>query len=100
MKPKTEKQFMDNIMDLAHKTGWVIHHDYHSKIQGKNDKGFPDLIMGKGSVIIAAELKRDRREIVTSEQLFWLSIFRNCGTIARVWYPDDIEEIENLLTRR
>jgi VRR-NUC domain len=58
--------------------------------------GFPDLLLCRGSVLIAAELKTDKGQL-TAEQEQWLEAFRAAGIPAFVWRPSQWDQIEAVL---
>lgn len=95
MKPQkiTEKQFMSQVIQLAKLLGWLVYHTHDSR---RSMAGFPDLLMLKGSSLIAAELKVGSNE-PTAEQRAWLIAFASAGADAFIWKPSEWEEIEAAL---
>ena len=121
----TEKQFQQQIVDLARLQGWLIHHSrpaqnrrgqWATPIQG--DKGFPDLVLARGGRIIFAELKMEKAKL-TSEQKTWLQHLRpalsdidvrltihktairfRCWSEVYLWCPSDWPDIERTLGRK
>ena len=98
-KPKqTEAQFQSAIIELAHATGWLVHHTrcvrtprgYQTPIQG--DVGFPDLVLAKGGRVILAELKTDTGK-TSQAQRDWMF-----ASGAELWRPGDWPLIEAVLT--
>ena len=75
----TESDLQQNVVDLAHACGWLVHHTrpamkrdgtWRTPVQG--DKGFPDLVLARRGKIIFLELKSQRGQ-PTNEQLEWLN---------------------------
>lgn len=105
MPPKlSEREFLDQVIDLARHCGWLVHHQrpartaqgWRSAIQGH--KGFPDLVLVRGSYVLFVELKTDRGK-TTLEQDDWLDRLRTAGAFAVVWRPEDWDTIERILRR-
>lgn len=81
MSPRTEQQLLDATVDLAMRCRWAVHHcrpartarGYRTPIQGH--KGFPDLVLARGGVVLFRELKgydaRGRLGTVSPEQRDW-----------------------------
>jgi hypothetical protein len=91
----TEAQFQQRIVDLAKLTGWHCVH-YRPAWQGgkwrtpmTGHAGAPDLILARRGVVILAELKTDRGRL-SVEQDAWIDAL---GEHARVWRPDDWDDI-------
>jgi hypothetical protein len=117
-----EKDFTDNVVQLAKTLGWrVAHfrpartkHGWATPMQG--DKGFPDLVLAKQGRVVFAELK-SRTGKPTVEQRDWLGAlsrtdpesWKSALTGATsghngpmsfevyVWRPDDIDQIGKVL---
>jgi hypothetical protein len=93
-----EADFQEQVIALARLHGWRVAHFRKVRVQRKNGtvywetpvaadgKGFPDLILVRGSRIIAAELKTDAGAL-KPEQTLWLDAFRGAGVLALVWRP-------------
>lgn len=83
---------------LSRLGGWLRYHTLDSR---GSDAGFPDEVLVRGSQIVFAELKagptRLARYQPTVEQKRWLGALRGAGADARLWTPDDLEEIADLL---
>jgi hypothetical protein len=104
-----EEEFQLRVIDLAHAHGWKAAHFRKVRVQRKggavyyetpvqaDGAGFPDLILRRGVVLIAAELKFGKNK-PTPEQLEWLRGFAAAGNLARVWYPAHWEDIVSVLT--
>ena len=110
----SEKDFLAQIIELAHLNGWVVAHfrparviedgreSWRTPVQG--DPGFPDLILLKPPYLLVLELKSEKGK-ATPGQLEWLELFGKLGkTIhyveAGLYRPSDWETIERLLGRR
>lgn len=93
-----EADFQEQVIALARLHGWRVAHLRKVRVQRKNGsvywetpvaadgKGFPDLILVRGTRIIAAELKTDAGAL-KPEQTRWLDAFRGAGVCAVVWRP-------------
>ena len=100
----SERDFQDNVIELAQTLGWVVHHDRPARqgegwvtpIQG--DPGFPDLVLAKGGRVIFAELKSEKGK-VTDDQEAWLLELPNGYPESNVfvWRPSDLEQIQKVL---
>lgn len=105
-----EEQFLKQVIELAHLTGWTVAHfrtarmirangstAWLTPVQG-DGKGFPDLVMVKGKKLIFAELKSSKGKL-TYEQDTWLMILQNALPEKRtyVWRPSDWDEIVKVL---
>ncbi len=99
----TEAAFTRDVLTLAKRLGWrTIHlrpgrtrHGWRTAVQG-DGKGFPDLVLLKGTRILVAELKVGRGK-PTAEQLAWLVAFEKAGISAYIWRPADFKDIESVL---
>lgn len=96
----TEAELQKWVIDLAHLRGWLITHyrpaatrrgRFLTHLQG--DKGGPDLLLARNSVVILAELKSSKGRL-TPEQRAWRD---QIGDIYRLWRPSDLEAIINEL---
>jgi hypothetical protein len=73
-------------------------------VQG-DGKGFPDLVLVKGSTIAFVELKSEKGNL-TPEQATWMQDLSyaakadNNRVYTRVWKPSDDGEIESFLTEK
>lgn len=106
VKAISEKEFMGQVIDLAHLRGWIIAHFRPSQTQSgrwvtavqADGEGFPDLFMLRPDrrQSVAAELKVGRGR-TSAEQERWLDAMDQCGIAAYVWRPEDWAEIERVL---
>jgi hypothetical protein len=99
----TEDEFTDQVLAFAKLHGWLRAHfrpamtsrGWRTAVQG-DGVGWPDLVLVRGGVMIAAELKVGDNK-PTADQEKWLAAFRECGATAFVWTPGDWAEIERVL---
>lgn len=97
----SEKEFQQQVKDLARLLGWKTYHTLRSK---GSDPGFPDLIMLRKGRMIVAELKKEG-ERPTDTQGRWLNEFRLISNRLGeplaievcVWRPSDWKMIEIIL---
>jgi hypothetical protein len=97
--PITEKEFLDQIVQLGNLHGWRSFHVFDSR---KSAPGFPDLIMLRGQRMIVAELKRSGKFKPSAYQCAWLAAFMQLqesfeGLLVAVWDPSMWPEIERTL---
>lgn len=80
---------------MAKSNGWAVYHTYNSR---RSTPGFPDLILLRGSVGMAVELKAEAKQ-ATFEQMQWLWRFTHAGFLTAVWRPSRwlSGEIERML---
>jgi hypothetical protein len=91
----TEKQFQQQVRDLALLTGWRAYHTFDSR---RSDPGFPDLAMVNRTQgrFIFIELKR-HDGTVSDDQQSWLASISEAGFEADVWRPADMPRIQRIL---
>ena len=98
----TEKQFEQQIKDLAELFGRSYYHTHRSQF---SPAGFPDCIMAsteRKPLLIAAELKVGNNQ-PTFEQYVWIRFFQFLGEQTDglvdgfLWYPEDIEEFAKVI---
>jgi thiol:disulfide interchange protein len=90
----TEKQFMAQVLRLAHLCHWRTYHTHDSR---RSVAGFPDLVLLRGPRVVVAELKVGRNR-PTPAQVEWLESWRAAGVPAYLWTPAEWGEIEAVLT--
>lgn len=96
----TEKQFLDQVRDLAKIYQWRFYHPFLSKW---SERGWPDVTLLRGRRLILAELKTDKRSSKISQaQAQWLWALRKVlGIEVYIWRPRDMEpnggKIEEIL---
>lgn len=90
----SEKDFQQEVVDLAKERGWLVYHPYDSR---RSEAGYPDLTMVHPvHGIIWGELKsRDGK--VTDAQQAWLAALRDAGQRAYLWRPVDWPSIVAVL---
>lgn len=86
MKEITEKQFEQQVKDLAKLFGWRYYHTWRSI---HSPAGFPDCVMVRPPRLIFTELKSEKGK-VTEEQEDWLEILRASSRPAGITYQSDI----------
>ncbi len=93
--PLTEAAFLAQVMQLAALRNWETMHpragrtldSWRTPMSGTMARGFPDLLLVRGSRIIFAELKRDGGK-PTADQLRVLDVLGKAAE-AYVWTPKD-----------
>jgi hypothetical protein len=89
-----EAPFVDRVVDLAKRTGWLVTHfrpartqrGYRTAIQGH--KGFPDVVLARDGVVLFRECKTDTGRLAP-EQRAWLAALPD----AAVWRPRDWDDV-------
>lgn len=88
-----ENDLLDNVVELAYYRRWLVAHQrpartnqgWRTAIQGH--PGFPDLILSRSGVTIAAELKSERG-IIGQSQIRWLNALGETpGLNVYLWRP-------------
>lgn len=100
----SEADFQTMVLDLAKIWGWRAAHfrpgksskDVWMTAVAGDGKGFPDLILVRGNVILVAELKVGKN-VCTPEQVLWLEAFSKAIPGVFLWYPSDWAGIELIL---
>ena len=104
-KPINEARFTKQVIQLSRVLGWrsahfraaQTAHGWRTPVQG-DGKGFPDLILLKGTRLVVAELKADKAPKPRPEQEDWLVAFRCLpGAEVFIWRPKDFEDIAKIL---
>jgi len=100
----SEREFMDQVIDLAHVYGWIVAHFRVARTKdgwvtpvSADGAGFPDLIILREGRMIVAELKREDGNL-TPEQYFWLLEFMKVTDDVYLWKESDWEEAKIVLT--
>lgn len=100
----SEKDFQQQIIELARIYGWRVHAERPGMMQSGNwvtpiqgDRGWPDLALVKGKHILFAELKSGEGR-VTQEQQEWLDALKRVTPDVYVWRPADWETIQEIIT--
>ena len=90
----SEKQFQEQVRDLAKIFGWKYYHTWRSI---HSPAGFPDCVMVRGERLVIAELKSEKG-IISDKQQEWLDALKEIPCVeAFLWRPDDIEQIAEVL---
>ena len=103
----SEKEFQDEVVELARSHGWKVKHDPPSKsARGRymtsfayDGAGWPDLVLvhPMRGVTLFRELKVPPNT-TSDKQDAWLAWLSDGGNDAGVWTPADWPEIETVLT--
>lgn len=104
----SELQCERTIIEAARIAGWRVHGEgtairqsgrYATPIKG--DRGFPDLILVRDSVMIAVELKRKPNRVEAGQQAWLDALGEVPGVTALiVWVPEQMQAfIESLFER-
>lgn len=96
-----------SVLEAAQIAGWRRHGERAARTKKgwvtpvKGEPGWPDLVLVKGPMMVAAELKRPGNK-PTPDQVAWLEAFdRLPGCIALVlWVPVQMDEFNNRLFAR
>ncbi len=102
----SEAQLQRWVIARARFHGWRVIHlrpartnkGWRTAVQG-DGAGFPDTLILRGKRLIAAELKRVGGKL-TDLQDQWLNAFADTGAESYLWTPADLDDIEQVLTRR
>lgn len=108
---QTEKQFAQQVVDLAKMLGWRV---YRTWLPIHSPAGFPDLVLVRPPRLIFAELKSSEGK-TTPKQDEWLADLRAVAAAAEVpldmggrrtavtvhlWRPTDFDDIARILGSR
>jgi VRR-NUC domain-containing protein len=91
----TEKEWQQQIVQLARTLGYRIYHTYDSR---RSQPGFPDLVLVRDRVIYV-ELKRESGKL-TDSQISWVESLKAAGAEIYVWRPSDLQAAGETLARR
>ncbi len=85
----TEKMFLQQVIDLAHLTGWLVFHVHDSR--RCPGPGFPDLtLVHPQRGFLMAELKSATGRL-SPAQAAWLDALHAAGVEVAVWRPGDLD---------
>ena len=89
-----EGDFRSWVLDLADRNGWLRYSVLRSDKGKVAARGFPDVILVRAGVMIAAELKCEDVKTMPLAQTRWLAEL-SCvpGVRAVLWQPADAENI-------
>lgn len=97
----TEAAWQAQVLALAKLCGWRVAHFRPAMTQSgrwvtpvqADGKGFPDLVLVRGGVLLVVELKAERGRL-SDEQAAWLTAFRGVpGVRVEVWRPADWDAV-------
>lgn len=104
-----EKDFQNDLIELAAYAGWLRHHTRPAQNQNgrwltpiQGDAGYPDLTLchPKWGKLITAELKTDRGK-PTENQKIWLAGLDNVTEYRNyLWQPKHYDTIEKVLLNK
>lgn len=95
MPPETEASLLKKVTQAARLYGWMVYHTWRSD---HSEKGWPDLVLVKGSCALFRELKTDKEQ-PSPEQQAWGDALLAAGCDWDVWRPKDWDRIEETLAR-
>ena len=91
--PITEKDFLQQVKDLALLCGWRSYHTWGSF---HSPSGFPDLVLVRSDRLIFAELKSDKGK-VSPDQTAWQEALAGTGNDVYLWRPSEWDSIVEVL---
>lgn len=93
----TEAAWQTQVMELAVRYGWLLHHNVDSRREAQ--RGFPDWVFAhpKGWRVVYAELKRAGGQ-PTLEQCVWIRTLAAAGEEIYLWRPADLPEVVDVLS--
>jgi len=102
----TEAEFQSQIIEVARLYGWKVAHFRPAQIRPgrwatpiQGDAGFPDLVLAhQERGVIFAELKKEKGRLSIG-QVAWVRTLLAAGADAYVWFPSDLPNIINRLSR-
>ena len=104
----TERDLQSACIDLAHLFGYKVAHfrpartsrGWRTPVEA-DGKGFPDLLLIKGTQIKVRELKAGKNK-PSQDQKDWLAAFQSAGIDAGVWTELDLPDgiVEDLRGQR
>ena len=89
----TEKQWQQQVIDLARLYGWRYYHTFDSR---RSIEGFPDLVLFRPGRFLMVELKTDKGKL-TAAQKEMIDDLIDAGVDVDVWRPDDFDQICEVL---
>lgn len=85
----SEEAFQRRILEYCQLRGFKVFHDNDAR---RNERGWPDLVIGGPNGVLIRELKTDTGRI-RPDQEEWLALLQAAGYDAAVWRPRDWERI-------
>lgn len=92
----TEKEFQQQILDLAQLQNWRCYHTWNSR---NSQQGFPDLVLVRPPRVIFAELKIGNNKPTPDQRIYRDLLLRCPGVEYYLWLPDCWEQIKQVLRR-
>lgn len=94
----TEKEWMDQLVQLAQLNGYLVYHTYRSD---RSQPGYPDLTLVRANPpdVLWVECKRQTGR-VSPAQTQWIETLIAAGADAYIWRPSDIDVAVTRLARR
>ena len=93
----SEKDFQQQIIDLARLNKWMVYHTADSR---RSYPGFPDLVMVRGAVCIFLELKSVKGK-ATVQQQEWIDRLQKVRIVhADIARPHNWDDVRRALTAR
>jgi hypothetical protein len=90
----TEKQWTEQVVDLARLRGWWRYHPHLSKW---SEPGWPDETFVRPPRLVLAELKRDGAKLSAHQERV-IGLLRQCdGIEVHVWRPADFDQVKETL---
>ncbi len=94
----SEKEWQAKVVAKAKDEGWLVYHTYDSR---RSYPGFPDLIIVRGPMLLALELKAEKGRRVTAQQQEWITALQKVKIVsADIARPHHWPDIERALTSR
>ena len=97
---QSEKQFQQQVEDLATLLGWWSFHVYNAS---RSPAGFTDLVLFRERVIFAELKVRDKKGKANKLKAPQIEMSHRCFKAGAEWYswldPDDWPEIKEVLSR-
>lgn len=89
----SEKEFMDQVIELAKGQGWLHYHPFDSR---KSVAGWPDLFFVRRDRYFWAELKSHGGRLTAAQEV-WIERLREAGATVYLWRPEDWPQIMEVL---
>ena len=92
--PMTEKEFLQQVRDLAKLCGWLVYHTHDSR---RSPEGFPDLVLVRNDKIIFAELKSEKGRTTSAQEMWLKALEKVPGVDVYLWRPSDWDRVVEVL---
>jgi hypothetical protein len=92
----TEKEFQQQVVNLARSFYYLVYHTFDSR---RSAPGFTDLVLVRSPRVLFVELKSEGGKLTPSQKLWALELKACPGVEYYCWYPDDLQEIAEVLSR-